>query len=69
MTERDTSLVTIQEAAKILRVHPNTIHNYIQRGQLKAQRIGSRIIRIALADLDAIANPYQGGASGQWQIS
>jgi excisionase family DNA binding protein len=33
-------LVTVLEAAKILRVHGNTIRNYDRRGILKAVRLG-----------------------------
>ena len=35
---------TVQEAAKALRVTPQTIRAYIKRGRLKSQRIGRPIL-------------------------
>ena len=46
-------LITIREAANQLKVHPNTIRNFIQYGQLKAFKIG-RTVRIEQAELDKI---------------
>lgn len=40
------NLVTITEAATILKVHPNTIRNLINNGTITPIRIGERIIRI-----------------------
>jgi excisionase family DNA binding protein len=51
-------LVTITQAAKILSVHPNTIRNLISRGDLRAERIGSRLVRIHRDDLIALFHPY-----------
>ena len=61
------ALLTIQESADYLGVHKNTIRNLLTRQQLKAQRIGSRIVRIARADLDALFNTYESGEFGCWQ--
>ena len=55
MTE---TFLTINEAAKIMKVHPNTIRNLLNRGELKAQRVGTRIIRIYAADLQEILSTY-----------
>lgn len=47
-----------QEAAEYLGVTDRTIRTYIARGALPACRIrGSRAIRIAQADLDALLQP------------
>jgi excisionase family DNA binding protein len=62
-----TPLLTIQQSADYLGVHKNTIRNLITRKTLKAQRIGSRIVRIAKADLDALFSTYESGEFGCWQ--
>lgn len=51
-------LLTISDAARILSVHKNTIRNMINRGELIAQRIGGRLIRIHKDELTAILSPY-----------
>lgn len=50
----DRRLLTIREAAGLLRVSPSTIRNAIRAGRLRAFRFGIRggSIRIGLADLD-----------------
>ena len=35
-------LLTLTETAKILRVHPNTLRNWDEKGILKAVRLGKR---------------------------
>ncbi len=51
---QDRSLLTIREAAALLRVSQSTVRNAIRAGQLRAFRFGIRGggIRIGLADLD-----------------
>lgn len=44
-------LLTINEVAKILRVHPRTINRYIESGRLKASKLG--VWRIKQSDLNA----------------
>jgi excisionase family DNA binding protein len=44
-------LLTINEIAKILRVHPRTINRYIESGRLKASKLG--VWRIKQSDLNA----------------
>lgn len=44
------NLLTIREAAKYLKVHWQTVRNYIQKNQLPAVKIG-RTIRVSLHDL------------------
>ena len=44
-------LFTINEIAKILRVHSRTINRYIESGRLRASKLG--VWRIKQSDLDA----------------
>lgn len=54
-------LVTVEEAAERLNLHPKTVLRYIRDGRLKAARIG-KSYRIARADLDAFAGIAGGKA-------
>jgi excisionase family DNA binding protein len=51
--------LTVQEAAKLLRVHPETIRRAIAKGELAAAKLG-RIIRISRQDLDAYYRAHGG---------
>lgn len=51
MTEQ---LFTTDEAAELLKVHPETVRNWIRRGDLAAIRVG-RNWRIKRPDLERIA--------------
>ena len=51
MTEQ---LFTTDEAAELLKVHPETVRNWIRRGALAAIRVG-RSWRIKRVDLERIA--------------
>jgi excisionase family DNA binding protein len=59
-------LLTVKQAAELLKLHPNSIRNLMLRGELKAERIGARIIRIRKSDLDALLTPFVGGEHGVW---
>lgn len=59
-------MLTIEEAATALNVHKNTVWKLIKEGVLPAQRIGSRIVRIRIEDLDAVTKPYVVGDFGMW---
>ncbi|NDE17946.1 DNA-binding protein [bacterium] len=65
MTE-PTGLVTIKDAAARCGVHPNTIRNLILRGELRAVRIGARIVRINAEDLGVLFTNYVPGEYGTW---
>jgi excisionase family DNA binding protein len=58
--------LTIEQAALKAGVHKNTIRNLIRNGKLKAERIGSRIIRIQEQDLNELFTAYKGGEFGVW---
>lgn len=66
MSNTTNDLNTIKDAAKQLKVSPNTIRNYILRGELKAERIG-KLIRIRQANIDALLTPFVGGEFGVWK--
>lgn len=52
-------------AAQFLRVDARSVRNYIARGDLPAARIrGSRLIRIKIADLEALLRPVPSARSG-----
>ena len=65
--ELDAKRLTIEQAAIDAGVHKNTIRNLIKSGKLKAERIGSRIIRIQQQDLNELFTPYEGGEFGVWK--
>ncbi len=45
-------LLTLREAADVLRLSPRTVREYVQRGEIKGRIIGGRW-RFRRADLDA----------------
>jgi excisionase family DNA binding protein len=47
------SFLTIQEVTELLRVDPQTVYNWLDRGELASVRVGKRRRRIRQADLDA----------------
>ncbi len=47
----DEELVTIAEAARVLRVSPSTIRRWIGEGDLPAYRVGHRRVRVRKPDL------------------
>ncbi|MCC7353337.1 MAG: helix-turn-helix domain-containing protein [Anaerolineae bacterium] len=53
----DTELVTIEEAARLLRISPVTVWRMIKSGDLPALRIGRKTLRIRKSDLLAIIQP------------
>jgi excisionase family DNA binding protein len=66
-TQHDPEYLSIQGAAKRIKVNPNTIRNLIKSGDLKAVRIGSKIIRIKSTDLEALFTSVEGGEFGIWK--
>ncbi|MCW2513579.1 MAG: hypothetical protein JWR11_2621 [Mycobacterium sp.] len=48
---------TIQQSADFLNVSQKTIRRYIASGQLKAKRVGPRLIRVDRESLLALAQP------------
>jgi excisionase family DNA binding protein len=54
--------VGIAEGAEMLGVTTKTIRRYIASGALPAYRVGPRLIRIDVADIQALMRPVGGGA-------
>lgn len=52
-------LLTVEQVAEELRLHPKTVLRYIREGRLSATRIG-KAYRIARADLDALTGTASG---------
>lgn len=50
-------LLTKREVARVLQVHPQTVHEWIAAGLLPAVRVGSKIIRVRRSALDAFLHP------------
>jgi excisionase family DNA binding protein len=47
-----TEYLTVAEVAERLRVNQQTIRNWIDRGELRAVRVGARRVRVRVEDLD-----------------
>jgi excisionase family DNA binding protein len=45
-------LLTVDEVAAILKVNPQSVRNWLDRGDLSGVRVGKRRIRIRQSDLD-----------------
>ena len=54
--------VGITEAATYLYVTPKTVRKLIADQELQAYRLGTKTLRIKLADLDAVCKPLHGRA-------
>lgn len=60
------SIYSVEETSELTKLSQNTIRRYIVTGELKASRIGARIIRIKGEDIQALLLPYKGGEYGVW---
>jgi excisionase family DNA binding protein len=47
---------TLEEAAKLLKLHPQTLRRWIHQGKLKAKRFGKQF-RLRLEDIDQRGAP------------
>ncbi|MDP9822770.1 helix-turn-helix transcriptional regulator [Nocardioides massiliensis] len=54
-------LVSITQAADYAACSPKTIRRYISAGRLAGYRMGSRLIRVDLNELEAILRPIPAG--------
>jgi excisionase family DNA binding protein len=56
-TPQHSALVSIQEAADHCNVHHQTIRRQITAGNLRAYKLGPRILRVDLAEVEALFQP------------
>lgn len=56
-------LTPLSEAAEYAGVHPRTLRRRIADGTLTGYRMGTRIIRVDLNEVDALLVPVTGAAS------
>ena len=56
-------LISQNEAAEYLGVTDRTVRNYISRGMLRGYKVGGRLVRVDLDDLDSLLRqiPTAGG--------
>ncbi len=55
--------IGIAEAAIYLDVAPKTIRKLIADGKLPAYRLGQRVLKVKLADLDGVLTPIPSGVA------
>jgi excisionase family DNA binding protein len=55
-------LESLSAAAEFANVHPRTLRRYIASGRLTAYRVGPRLIKIDLNELEASFQPVGGAA-------
>jgi excisionase family DNA binding protein len=53
--------MTVQEAARHLRVGPVTVYRYIQRGELPAVRLAGSRLRVRQEDVDGLLTENRKG--------
>lgn len=54
MTKTVPNLATVAEASTRYNCHPRTIRRLIESGEIGSYRVGPRLIRVDLAETDAI---------------
>lgn len=55
--------LSLQESCDYLGVDECTLRRWIRSGKLRANRVGPKLIRIDLAELDKLIEPIGGSAS------
>jgi excisionase family DNA binding protein len=56
----EADLLTVPEAAAMLKVSPVTVSRWLRQGRLPAFRLGPRAVRIRRADLESVFSPARG---------
>jgi excisionase family DNA binding protein len=54
--------VSISDAAGLVGVHPRTIRRYIASGRIPAYRVGPRLLKVDLDDVQTLLVPVGGAA-------
>ena len=52
---------SFEEAAEYLRVNPKTVRRYVASGRLTGYRVGERLLRVDLNEVDALLRPIPTG--------
>jgi len=60
-TEKRDELLTITEAAALLRIHHRTIRKYISLGRLPGYHIGTKAVRVRRSDVERLLTPIPTG--------
>jgi excisionase family DNA binding protein len=60
---RHPELIGIPEAAERCGVHYRTIRRWIASGQLDAVRVGPKLLKVNVSDLESMLSPVGGGAA------
>lgn len=55
--DHNLELITLKEAARLLRVSEATVRRWLKQGRLPAYHVGPRAVRIRRADVDAVISP------------
>jgi excisionase family DNA binding protein len=59
---RHPELIGLKQAGERYSVHYRTVRRWIAAGRLNAVRVGPRLLKVAVADLDKLKSPVGGGA-------
>ena len=59
--QQTSELLTVREAATLVKVSPLTISRYLRQGRLPAYRVGPRAIRVRRADVETLLKPVANG--------
>lgn len=62
-TEAKQELLSVSEVSREIGVHPNSVSGWIRSKQLRAVKIGPRLIRVRRSDLEEFLTPYEAEAS------
>ena len=60
--QQTSELLTVREAATLVKVSPLTISRYLRQGRLRAYRVGPRAIRVRRADVETLLKPVDSGS-------
>ena len=58
--DQDAKRVTVSQAARILRVHRNTVHNYIKQGRIRASKVMEGGREFYLIERETLPNVHKG---------
>lgn len=59
---RTSTFVTVADVARDLQVTERFVRHLIATGQLRAVKVGSRVVRLRRSDVEAFLRPFGGAA-------